>query len=265
MEVPVANSSSGESVIHRAVRILSVFGPRAQSRGLREIAREADLPVSTVHRILNELEVEGLVSRDQSGRWTLGNRLWEIASRGAEASDLRKAALPPMEDVVQALQVHISLSVLDGTDALYVERLAPDEFVVNITEVAGRLPAHACSAGLMLTAFGPTEQQELMLRRRLEKLTENTITDPHELRALFARIREQGYAAMEGIIVAESSGISVPVYGRGGEVIAALTVIRHRGQEDLNVIVPQLRFASRATSRRLGVVLDSHRVRRLMG
>ncbi|WP_227492867.1 IclR family transcriptional regulator [Brevibacterium sp. CFH 10365] len=170
-----------------------------------------------------------------------------------------------MEDVVQALQVHISLSVLDGTDALYVERLAPDEFVVNITEVAGRLPAHACSAGLMLTAFGPTEQQELMLRRRLDKLTENTITDPHELRSLFARIRQQGYAAMEGIIVPESSGISVPVYGRGGEVIAALTVIRHRGEEDLNVIVPQLRFASRATSRRLGVVLDSHRVRRLMG
>lgn len=261
----MANSPSGESVIHRAIRILSVFGPQAQSRGLREIARETELPVSTVHRILNELEAEGVVIRDLNGKWMHGHRLWEIASRGAEASDLRKAALPPMEDLVQALHVHISLSVLDGTDALYVERLAPDELVINITEVAGRLPAHACSAGLTLTAFGSVEEQDLMLRRRLDKLTDNTIVDSHELRRVFARIRHEGYAAMEGIIVPESSGVSVPVYGDHGAVIAALTVIRPRGKEDLNVVVPQLRFASRATSRRLGVRLDAPRVRRLMG
>lgn len=259
----MANSASGESVIHRAVRILSVFTPGSRSRGLREVARETGLPVSTVHRLLTELEAEGLMVKDLDGRWTHGNRLWEIASRGAEASDLRKAALPPMEDLLQSLHVHISLSVLDGSDALYVERLAPDELVVNITEVAGRLPAHACSAGLVLTAFGTPEQQDLMLRRRLEKLTETTVVESDALRALFAQIRQDGYAAMEGIIVPESSGISVPVFGDGGAVIAALTVITPRGQEHLNVVVPQLRFASRATSRRLGVRLRAPKMRRL--
>lgn len=258
----MANSPSGESVLHRAIRILSAFGPQTQSLGLREIARVTGLPVSTTHRILNELEAEGLVIRNMSGQWMHGNRLWEIASRGAETSDLRRAALAPMEDLLQGLHVHISLSVLDGTDALYVERLAPDELVINITEVAGRLPSHACSAGLLLTAFGPREQQELMLRRRLERLTESTVVDPQELRTLFARIRREGYASMEGIIVPESSGISVPVFGDAGTVIAALTVIRQRGQEDLNLVVPQLRLASRAVSRRLGVQLETLRMRR---
>ena len=248
----MANSPSGESVIHRVVRILSAFGDESPALHLRELARLVGLPVSTVHRLVAELEVEGLLVRDGSGRLRHGHRLWEIASRGSQASSLREAALPVMEDLLHGSGNHVSLGVLEGTDVLYLERLAADDAIINITRVAGRLPVHGCSAGLIFMAFAPEEEQERFLHRRLPKLTPETVTDPDELRVLLADIRRNGYVSMAGIIVEESSGISVPIFVEDRRTVAALTLIAPRGQEQLAATVPQLKFAARAISRRLG-------------
>lgn len=248
----MANSRSGESVIHRVVRILGAFADDAPALHLRELARQVDLPVSTVHRLVSELEMEGLLIRDASGRLRHGHRLWEMASRGSRAASLREAALPVMEDLVTHTGHHVSLGVLEGTDVLYIERLASDESVVNITKIAGRLPVHGCSAGLVFMAFAPEVNQERFLSRRLEKLTDDTVTDPDQLRKIMATIRHSGYCSMAGIIVEESSGISVPIYADREHPVASLTAIVPRGRENLSALVPQLQMGARAVSRRLG-------------
>jgi DNA-binding IclR family transcriptional regulator len=248
----VANSPSGESVIHRVVRILSAFGDDTSALHLRELARAVGLPVSTTHRLVAELEVEGLLVRDATGRLQHGHRMWEMASRGSRAVSLREAALPPMEDLLAHTGNHVSLGVLEGTDVLYVERLAADDATINITRIAGRLPVHGCSAGLVFMAYTPEEEQERFLSRRLEKLTEETVTDPGRLRVILAGVRSNGYVSMAGIIVEESSGISVPVFADGQRAVATLTLIVPRGEEHLAATVPQLKFASRAITRRLG-------------
>lgn len=258
----MANSPSGESVINRVVRILESFDQSSPELGLRELSRIVDLPVSTVHRLLNELEAEGLVTQDNDAKWTHGIRLWEVASRGARTSDLRQAALPSMEDLVQGTGVNVSLGVQDGTDVLYLERLVADDDVHNITEIAGRIPVHACSAGLVITAFSDRAAQDLLLQRQLRKYTNDTVTDPRELRQLLATIRHEGYAAMSGIIVSDASGIAVPIFGADGDAIAALSVIVHRGEENISLLVPQLHFAARAIMRRIGVLPTPRQIHR---
>lgn len=248
----MANSPSGESVIGRVTRLLAAFGPDTPTMPLRRLAREVDLPVATAHRLLVELEAEGLMVRGSDGQWRHGTRLWEIASRGARVAELREVALPYLEDVFHAVQAHVSLGVMDGNDVLYLERLDRDDDTVNITRTAGRLPAYACSAGLIFYAYGPAERREILLRRRLEAFTDHTITDPVRLRRIFDRARRDGYLCVSRLIVPESSGISVPVFDRAGEVTATLTVIVPAGEERLPVIVPQLTLAGRSISRRLG-------------
>lgn len=157
-----------------------------------------------------------------------------------------------MENLLNHTGNHVSLGVLDGTDVLYLERLAADDSTVNITRVAGRLPVHGCSAGLVFMAFAPDEDRELFLQRRLTKLTEDTVTTSEELRVIMADARRLGYVSMAGIIVEESSGISVPIFIDGGRVAATLTLIVPRGDERLSITVPQLKLAARAISRRLG-------------
>lgn len=258
----MANSPSGESVIHRVVRILSAFGEDSPALGLRELARLVDLPVSTVYRLVSELELEGLLVRDTAGRLHHGHRLWELASRGSRASSLREAALPPMEDLINHGFSHVSLGVLEGNDVLYIERLAADDATVNITKVAGRLPVHGCSAGLVFMAYAQEAVQEMFLSRRLEKLTEDTVTEPEKLRAILAEIRGRGYVSMRGIIVPESSGISVPIFTEKNHAVATLSAIVPRGEESLNLIVPHLKIASSAITRRLGYEPSGREIKR---
>ena len=248
----MANSPSGESMIARVVRLLSVFPKHKHPLSVREIAHAASLPVTTTHRLLRELEAEDLVTRGVDGGWRHGNRLWEIASKNSPVQSLRDAALAPMEDLIAGIPVHLSLAILDRNEVLYIERLRPNDHTVNITSLAGRLPAHATSAGIALYAFGSPESLRVLLNRELTKYTETTPTEVEELKERLLRTRREGYVALLGAITPESTGISVPVLGDGEYAIAALTALVPVGQEDLPVLVPQLKFAARAIRRRLG-------------
>src|SRR5699024_4231217 len=133
---------------------------------------------------------------------------------------------------------------------------------VNITKIAGRLPVHGCSAGLVFMAYAQEAVQEMFLSRRLEKLTEDTVTDPEKLRAILAEIRGRGYVSMRGIIVPESSGISVPIFTEKNHAVATLSAIVPRGGESLNLIGPHLKIASSAITRRLGYEPSGREIQR---
>ena len=251
----MANSPTGESLISRAVRVLEALANQSpQGKSVRETARRAHLPVSTTYRLLAELEVEGLVTRqDEDSGWKHGTRLWEMALSGAPLEGLREAAVSAMEDLVSHLAVHISLGILDRNEVLYIERFAPHELTENITSVAGRLPVHATSAGLTLMAYASPSEQNVLLSRNLKKFTESTSTDPGELRRILAEVRRNGYCVTPGAVIVESTGISVPIFGESGHAIAALTAIVPITEDNVERLVPHLKFASNAIQRQLGV------------
>jgi DNA-binding IclR family transcriptional regulator len=100
--------------------------------------------------------------------------------------------------------------------------------VSNVTRIAGRLPLHASSSGLVLLAYAPRELQHGVLSGPLPALTASTITDPDELRAMLDRVRRIGYAEAPAAVEAISTGIAVPVRADprpSAPVLAALGVV----------------------------------------
>lgn len=251
----MANSPSGESLISRVVRVLGALADQNPlGKSVRETARLARLPVSTTHRLLAELEIEGLVTRvGIDGGWKHGTRLWEMALSGAPLEGLREAAVSAMEDLVASLEVHASLGILDRNEVLYIERFTPHALTENITAVAGRLPVHATSAGLTLIAYAPRSEQDLLLNRSLKRFTDTTVIDPNELRHILAQIRRDGFCITPGAVIAESTGISVPIFGELGHAIAALSIIVPITEKNVENLVPHLKFASKAIQRQLGI------------
>jgi DNA-binding IclR family transcriptional regulator len=93
----VANSPSGESVISRVVRLMSAFDRDLPTMTLSGLARRAGLPLTTAHRLVDDLV--RLIERLPDGNLRSGMRMWELAARGSRALNLRELALPFMEDV----------------------------------------------------------------------------------------------------------------------------------------------------------------------
>ncbi|MET0782447.1 MAG: helix-turn-helix domain-containing protein, partial [Microbacterium sp.] len=185
----MANSSSGDSVTDRLVRVLETFTPTRTVQTAAEIGRRAGLPTSSAHRIVGELVDAGLLERDDDRRIRIGTRLWELATRSSQALRLRQAAMPAMERVQARVREHTQLAILEQDEALFLERLSGRDSGSNVTRIAGRLPLHASSSGLVLLAFGDRDLQERILAAPLVPLTRETITDPAALRSKLAEVR----------------------------------------------------------------------------
>jgi DNA-binding IclR family transcriptional regulator len=216
------------------------------------LARRTGLPLTTTYRLVDEMLAEGLLDRDPRGQVRIGVRMWELASRSSAMLGLREAAFPFCEDVHSVVQHHTTLGILDQDEVLYIERLSARSSTLNIAKIAGRLPIHACSSGLVLLAYAPAAYQDKILATELTKYTDSTITEPAQLRRHLAEIRQRGYAAMRGIIVPESSGIAVPVFDAENRAVAALNVIVPAHEENTAGTVPVLKAAARGISRTLG-------------
>ena len=211
----------------RIVRVLETFSTDRTLQTASQISRRSGLPSSTAHRIVDDLVAVGLLERDEDHRVRLGLRLWELALRGSSALRLRQAALVQMQAVQEVIREHTQLAVLEQDEALFLERLSHPEAGSNITRIAGRLPLHASSSGLVLLAHAPHELRERVLSRPLPALSPQTVTDAAELRGLLAAIRRAGHVVAPGTVESVSTGVAVPIRD-AGEVVAALSVVLPR-------------------------------------
>jgi DNA-binding IclR family transcriptional regulator len=221
----MARVATGESVLERAVRILAAFGPDEPALTVTQLSVRAGLHTATASRLIHQLEAEGLLTRDADHRVRIGVRLWELASRAAPTRGLRETALPFLEDLHAVVGHHAQLAILDGMDVLFVERLSAPDAVINYTRVAGRLPPHVSSSGLVLLANAPGELRERVLSGPLPAYTDKTITDPARLRRVLAEVRQQGFALNPGHVHPQATGVAVPVRDAAGRVVAAVSAI----------------------------------------
>ncbi|MBW0114296.1 IclR family transcriptional regulator [Pseudonocardia abyssalis] len=240
--------ATGESVLSRAVRLFEVFGSNRRELTVTEIARRSGLHVATASRLIAELVRLELLTRTENGRVHIGMRMWELAQRASPALTLREAAMPYLEDLHAVVGHSVQLGVLDGQEVLFLERLAAPGAVVNITRIAGRLPLHASSSGMVLLAHGPAEVREKILFGALKRFTPYTVTDPRRLRQVLADVRRDGHVVNNGHIHVDATGVAVPVRDGAGTVVAALSaVVPNDGRAF--AVVPVLKAAARGIGR----------------
>ena len=221
----MARGSAGESVLHKHLRILESFDAWHPFLTLTEIADATGLAPSSAHRLIGELEREGLLERQADRTYRLGVRLWEFASRTPGAVGLREIARPWLGAVHERVRQHVQLGVRAGLDVLFIERMSAQDAVLNATLIGGRIPLFASSSGLVLAAYGDASVADDVIASGLRPYTEHTIVDPKAFRRELQRVRADGFSVTSGHIHAESRGIAVPVIGRDGAVYAALSVV----------------------------------------
>ena len=221
----MAKSSGGETALNRALHILDVFSLDAPFLSLSQIARRADMPVSTTQRIVKELVTQGLLDPVEERRYRLGNRLWELGTRTPGALGLREIAQPYLQDLHRRQGQHVQLAVLYDTDALVLDRISSSSAVVNATVIGGHMPLPHTALGLVLMAHGPDGLFERVMAKGLNPPTHSGLRTVDQLSAAIEETKRRGYAVANGYIYPGSRGIAVPVVGSQGSVVAALGMV----------------------------------------
>jgi DNA-binding IclR family transcriptional regulator len=242
------------SLAARLFAIVDAFSApsAAASLKLKAIARRANLPLSTTHRLVAEWVAWGGLARQDDGTYALGMRLWEVGVQTPTARNLRTIALPYLEDLYEATREHVQLAILDGHDALYVEKLSGHRAVNIISRVGGRLPLHTTGVGLVLLAYAPPELIDSYLSEPLQRFLPNTVTSPEQLRRRLAGIRAQSIAHMSEEMTAGSSSIAAPIRDRTGGVVAAVSIVTRTTAKPDPVHEQAVRTAAIGVGRALG-------------
>jgi DNA-binding IclR family transcriptional regulator len=183
---------AGPSVTGRVIDVLEAFTATRRTMTLSELSRHSGLPLTTTHRLAGELIRRGMLARDAGGRLHIGLRLWEIGALSPSSVGLRESALPFLEDLYEVTHENVQLAVLDGVEAVYLERISGRRSVHALTRVGGRLPVHATGVGLVLLAHAGRDVQQQVLAGPLTAYTPFTVVDPLQIRAILADVRRKG-------------------------------------------------------------------------
>ena len=239
------------STAGRALALLGVFDADHPRLRLTGLARRADLPLATVHRLAGELVSWGALERDADGYYNIGLRLWEAATLAPVTGRLREVALPFMQDLYEVTRENVHLAVHDGFDALYVEKLSGHRSVPIVSRTGARLPLHSTGVGKALLARADPEFVRGYLDRPLTRFTRYTITERARLVRELRATAERGYALTNEEMTLGSCSVAVTIPADGREPAGALGIVVRSVRTDLHRLVPDLRAAADAIARRL--------------
>ena len=245
-------SEPGRTVSSRLLEVLFAFEGRHAHPTIADLTRTTGIPRPTVHRLVAELLAVGALQRDDRGRLAVGLRLWQLGTLAPLSEPLRTLAQPFIEDLYAALHQHVQLAVLEGQEAVIIERISAPNAVPLVSQVGGRLPLHCSAVGKVLLSHSEQAFVDRVLTGELRQYTARTVTDPSELRRQIAACRRTGTAEVRGELSDQADSVATRILDAQGRTVAALSIVVQSGSVRHQAALPSVATSGLALSRMLG-------------
>jgi IclR family pca regulon transcriptional regulator len=208
----------------RGLSVFRVFDQEHRKLTVADAARMTGLPKASARRCLYTLQCLGYV-REDMGSYSLTPKVLSLGYAYLSSSTLVEQLSYVAARVTEKIQETCSAVVLEGLDSVFIVRSRANRAVNVDRAVGSRLPAYYASHGRVLLANLPDDELRRRLKKvKLESLTPKSIKSMPLLLAELALVRKQGFAINDEEVEAGARGLSVPLRGRAGDVIAALSI-----------------------------------------
>lgn len=195
-------------------------------QSLRDLAAATGLAKTTAFSLVTALVETGLAERDAGrGVYRLGLRHVEYGKAVERRLDLSREMRPVLLGLVAATNETVNLAIPRPTDALIVDSLEGAQGV-RVTSYAGtRAAYHSTACGRVLLAFkAPAERHAIYTLAPLTAATPHTVTDPEAIERLLGECRRNGFAVEREENELGAHCVAAPVFGPGGDAIAAVSI-----------------------------------------
>ncbi|EJW11350.1 Pca regulon regulatory protein PcaR [Rhodovulum sp. PH10] len=253
------DGESGEFVraLARGLAVIEAFDQQHSRLTLTEVARRTGVSRATARRLLHTLTTLGYAA--QIGReFTLRPKVLSLGLAYVSSFSLTSLARPYMEELVEAVHESCSISVLDGTEIVYVARVPAKRIMSIDIGVGTRLPAVTTSMGRVLLAALPEDELDRTIAASRSHLAAPTATrraalEPDALRQKIRDCARQGWAMVDQELEDGLRSVAVPIHGQNGAVVAAMNLGTHAAlvpqKRLLGEYLPALQRAAEAISR----------------
>jgi IclR family transcriptional regulator, pca regulon regulatory protein len=224
--------------IARGLDVIRVFRAGQPAMSLAAVAAASDLPRPTARRILLTLEQLGYVRQVEASGYELTPRVLDLGMSYVLSRGLWEIARPHMEALVARTRESTSIAQLDGSDIVYVARVAVPKIVTLSVTIGTRFPAMQTSLGKVLLAALPLAEAERVLAEPSRSgIIPPWQPDAAERAAALREVRARGWALTDEQLAPGIRSVAVPLRDGDGTVIAALNVNSHAAETPLDVLV----------------------------
>jgi DNA-binding IclR family transcriptional regulator len=244
--VPAMKGDRNLSVTARAFAILDMLRARS-AIALSDVAAETGLPPATAHRYLSELTQIGVLEREDSGRYRLGLRIWQLGVASDWDRQFRSTAAPFLDALARETGHAIALALLQGDRVICFDRRRGRSEDVILVHAGEDVPLLRTSVGKVLLADASRASVASLVQRD---------GGPSSFRsralAQIDQARVSGYVVADGEAKAGQRSLSVPVGAdpRTGRQFG-LTVLTPIGHDNIERYLPILS----SSARKLGAAL----------
>jgi IclR family transcriptional regulator, pca regulon regulatory protein len=240
--------------LERGLSVIRCFDAENARLTLTEVAQRTGLTRATARRLLLTLDDLGYVS--SNGRFfSLTPRVLDIGYAYLSSLNIQQIAQPFLEALSERVNESVSVTVLDGSDIIYVARVPTKRIMTISLGLGSRLPAYCTSMGRVLLAELPPAELAAIVPARLEPRTEHTITSRAELECVLAEVRRQGWALVDEELEVGLRSLAAPLRDASGRAVAAMNVSTHAGRTTTDEIHQQILPAVLAAARDIGEAL----------
>ncbi len=241
----------------RGLQVLSLFNRDTSALSLTEIKDAAKLNKTTAFRIISTLESAGYLERNpETKKYRPGLKVLQLGFTAISSLEFRQVARPYLRQLSQNVDETVSLSVLDGMEVVYVDRVRKQQIVGVVLGIGSRIPAQCGSMGKVMLAHLPPEDLAQRLSQTLTPCTPYSIVDQTAIEAELTRVRQQGYALNDEELEIGLRAVAAPIWDHTNHVVAAInvtgsvrTIPRQRMMEEL---APKVRETAVQISQALG-------------
>ena len=241
-----------DSVLSRAMGILYEMSSATEALSSISISEKLKLPKASVHRLMLQLEVIGLLEREPgSKKFITSQRLNELALQTLINSPQKSTRHAILEKLVADLNETCNITMLSGHNVIYVDRVESQWPLRIHLQPGSKVPIYCGASGKLLLSYMPALKRKKILRSiALVKFTENTVIELEKIEKELKKTKIKDYGLdveefMHGLI-----GIAVPIFKNNkicGTVSIHIPTVRHSIQDAL-AYIPRMRIAANEIS-----------------
>lgn len=245
--------------VTRTIAILDYLSECREGMSVSQIARDLNLPKSSVHGLCNTLAEAGVLDVSDGARFVMGPHPMRWTNAYLKENRLVDGFRALCNEMVQLNDYTLTLSTLDENEVVYIDcRNAMSPLGVSF-RIGMRMPAVFSATGkAMLSRFSDSELEQFLTFSWPAQLTDKSVAGAEQLQHELNETRARGYSIDDGQIHEAMICIGAPIYNRRGKSVAGIAlsmpkplatdaVIDARGQ-DIKYIAGEL-------SERFGMVL----------
>ncbi|MEK4484725.1 IclR family transcriptional regulator [Psychrobacillus sp. FSL H8-0484] len=210
-----------QSII-RAMTVAKVLASHSTEKGvtISDLSKQCELPLSTMHRLLQAMIKQGLVEQDERSKtYRLGIRWLEYGLQVYESIDYVSKIRPELERLSKEVEESVYLNKPLGNEAIIVERIDSEKNPIRIYDQLGlRIPMNIGAANKAMLAAMSTDKSFAILPQLLpgDKIA--------EFQKTLEEIRKQGFAISHSERTEGTSSIAVSLKDGFGRVIGAISI-----------------------------------------